>query len=440
MLKSLKFSELEKIASELDLWSGAQVQEITGTSNEVGLRLHTKQENLFLWLDLNAQRPMLLGFSERFPFHRKQIKPVHLFMKAHVENAILKQARIKESAGRVLFACFEKDEVNISIEIRLMPHARNLSVEVKSVEGKNDKSVSWAPLSELPPHVESQVDKANEDRSWKDISQEWLALRKSKKTQNSTEQNEVKVLKKDLKKKEKAYEKVASLLNGKEEKLWLEVANWLQQNAVNEKLTDLHMPGEFSEKIDIQKSRIWNIENCFEKFKKEKQKKQGRIKQKKLLADEIDKIKKAIEDPKPIKVQEQKSPNLLYQAQVKGRQKKLREGLIAYKGRSGKENILLLRKAKPWHLWIHLKEEPSAHIILSFNKKDKPSLQEVEKAFQWLVEEHFKKADLRNLGSKEEVIVAECRFVQPIKGDRLGRVRYRNEKVYGFNLNDASPL
>jgi hypothetical protein len=37
------------------------------------------------------------------------------------------------------------------------------------------------------------------------------------------------------------------------------------------------------------------------------------------------------------------------------------------------------------------------------------------------------------LGQRIAVVIVECRFVKPIKGDKLGRVIYHGERTLQFN-------
>lgn len=59
---------------------------------------------------------------------------------------------------------------------------------------------------------------------------------------------------------------------------------------------------------------------------------------------------------------------------------------------------------------------------------------ELKQIASWLINETKLKG--ANLGGTFEVLIAECRFVTPIKGDSLGRVNYRNERVFRVRMGD----
>ena len=110
---------------------------------------------------------------------------------------------------------------------------------------------------------------------------------------------------------------------------------------------------------------------------------------------------------------------------IETRKKMIDEELdvVCYIGKSAQENVKLLKAAKSWHIWIHLKDYPSAYGILFYGKNLKLSDQHIRAASQWFVEESFRHKK-ETPGTKVKVIFAECRYVKLIKGDRLGRVTY----------------
>ena len=98
----------------------------------------------------------------------------------------------------------------------------------------------------------------------------------------------------------------------------------------------------------------------------------------------------------------------------------------------------LLKRAKPWHVWLHLKDFPGALGFIVLNKGKKPSSEDLGQAAEGLVKQTFKsKANQKNQ-EKFEVIFAECRHISPIKGDKLGRVTVKNEKSFIYKFNSDS--
>ena len=76
-----------------------------------------------------------------------------------------------------------------------------------------------------------------------------------------------------------------------------------------------------------------------------------------------------------------------------------------------------------------MKDEPGAYGIVLRNKKQNIPEKEFKEVCEFFLKENFRlKAPLKK-GEKFDILVTEVRFVQPIKGDKLGRVRYSKEKV-----------
>lgn len=436
VLKSLNISELEKIALEISQWAGFQVQSVSGGTQEIGLKLHGKREdgeaeNLFLWADLAARTPLVLLFEKSFPKHSKKLKPIHLFLKSNLEGGHLKKAYIEREKGRVLFLEFEKVGELVLVEIRLFPHGRNMTV---SAEGK---SVSWTKPSDLPASSFSGEEIKSEFslKDWLELSEAWRDLRKKPKQGEGHQDTQelLRRLKNDLKKKKRALEKVGQALTKKKNERWFELGQWLQTFGVSD--FPQNLPLDWQEDVDLEKSLSWNIQNSFQKAKKEKEKTQGRLDQKNRLQSEIEELEQKLENPEKVVFAKKKQPqqkSLLAQAKVRGRTKELGDGVEALLGRSAQENLGLLRRAKPWFLWLHIKDEPGAHLIISMPKNHKISDQKLKEAYFWLCKESQK--GMKAMKGPIEVVVAECRFVRPIKGDRLGRVNYSNEKVLRWSL------
>ena len=50
-------------------------------------------------------------------------------------------------------------------------------------------------------------------------------------------------------------------------------------------------------------------------------------------------------------------------------------------------------------------------------------------AGQWVIEQSLGARASEHKGERFDMLIVECRFVRPIKGDRLGRVNYANDRV-----------
>ena len=66
--------------------------------------------------------------------------------------------------------------------------------------------------------------------------------------------------------------------------------------------------------------------------------------------------------------------------------------------------------------------------MLSLDKNQKVNDNVLREVALWVATE-TKASQKLPTGSKLDVVVTECRYVRPIKGDKLGRVHYQNERV-----------
>ncbi|MFN8845269.1 MAG: DUF814 domain-containing protein, partial [Bdellovibrionales bacterium] len=72
---------------------------------------------------------------------------------------------------------------------------------------------------------------------------------------------------------------------------------------------------------------------------------------------------------------------------------------------------------------------PGSHLILSLDKGQSVPQEVLNEAALWLAESSVK-SKVKLSGMRFDVLGVECRFVRPIKGDKLGRVNYQNERVF----------
>ena len=94
----------------------------------------------------------------------------------------------------------------------------------------------------------------------------------------------------------------------------------------------------------------------------------------------------------------------------------LPEGRV-FVGKSGAENLKLLRRAKAWFLWIHIKDYPGAYGIIERNKNKKVSAESMKIAALAVVRQSLPKGQK----GKFDVIYAECRYVRPSRGPNLDK-------------------
>ncbi len=116
---------------------------------------------------------------------------------------------------------------------------------------------------------------------------------------------------------------------------------------------------------------------------------------------------------------------------IKSRKMLLDSGAAVFMGKSAKDNLALLRQARAWDFWLHLRDYPGAHAIIHREKNQNINNNEFQSVVKWLAEESLSAKSLQK-GTRLDVVIAEVRFVRPIKGDKLGKVNYHSEKTLTF--------
>jgi len=222
---------------------------------------------------------------------------------------------------------------------------------------------------------------------------------------------------------------IRETLNSNEALLWRELGESLKTSA--------EVPPHLKKNHDPKKSKSWNMENAFARMKSLEKKRKGTEERAVLIEREIAKLEKSLKDnPEwggtPEKPKKPSGGNkLLNKADSKGRKKQFAEGIEAVIGKSATENLAILRAAQAWDLWLHLKDFPGAHAIITRPRNKIIPQEIIREVSEWLFAQTFSGKRI-DLGAKYDVVVAECRYVRPIKGDRLGRVNYQNPQIFSF--------
>jgi predicted ribosome quality control (RQC) complex YloA/Tae2 family protein len=418
LMKALTQIELENTVDYFnELLAGAQLQDILSSDRGLALGFR-KVSHYWMILDLVPNAPMFLVFENECPFKKAaKAKPVSLFLNSHGKNRLLKKISVKTELGRVVILELENSDGRCEVEIQLLPKSANVIVRAEG------KSIAWEKPQELgvaPVH-----ENAVPARSIEQIHEQWLAeqTQGQKPALDPVAQWE-KQRQKDLEKKRKALGEIQKQIDSDKAMLWKQAGDYLKTHR------DLNVPEELKSCIDDGKSLSWNIENCFSKAKQIEGKKDGARERLQELLKEIEKLEKARFTERP---QKTGLIDLMQKADAKGRKLNLESGAIAYCGKSAADNLALLRQAKAWDYWLHLKDYPGAHGILHRNKDQNILPAELQEVASWVAKESLAAKSLM-LGQKVAVVLVECRFVRPIKGDKLGRVTYHSEKTFFFEL------
>ncbi len=105
----------------------------------------------------------------------------------------------------------------------------------------------------------------------------------------------------------------------------------------------------------------------------------------------------------------------------------LNEGLVLLIGKNAQDNLRILRKAKPWYLWFHIKGLPSAHGILVKPRAKQLSASQLKSVGALYAEQACSKGLLKGC----EWLTTEVRYVRALKGGK-GGVTYKNEKSFVY--------
>lgn len=408
-------TELDNLIGWLKPLVGTRLQEVQTSDQDVVLGFYSADGLLWLWIDLNPTRPGVLPWTELPMRLRAHKSPLNLFLRAHFANRVLHDVRREEA--RVLRLEFAG---GADLEIRLYPHRRNV------IARANGKQIAWQKPSEAPF---SEPAHAEKPRDLTELRAQWTEMRQVK-TSRKTPADQKARLEKDLSKKEKALVKVKEELARKKDLPWKAVGDWLKAHQ------SLDVPHEWEPFVDKRRKLAWNIEECFRRARDLEGKAYGTEQRLEILRGEIARVRQLLAGPASAlpAEPERAPPRPLKDLDVNGRTLRLNGDLTCIAGKSAADNLKLLRKARAWDLWVHLRDYPSAHAILFRNKNANVSDAVLQDVFAWFVRNHLGHKFAQASGERFHFLVAQCRFVRPIKGDKLGRVNYSDERVLIYKV------
>lgn len=389
-MKSFNFLELKSLKKNWSFCEGSVARKIELYKDVICITFYKERKNHRLYFHLSQKTPFIILSQRENSLKKSKDKPATLFFKSHFLNKVLKKITL-EKEDRVASFHFSSG----TLDVVLIPHKVNF---ILNHEGK---SISFYKRQDLK---KGKVPENLKERKVKEMIEEM------EKVLFSSPKKE-KIKKKEISKKEKL-QKILKKIDQEIEKR----TNPFEEVGVFLK-TRGHMKVPSSQDIYVnkKKSLSWNIENFFNKSKKEKKKHQMLQERKKEIEKKIIHLEKS-----------KKNEGFEKNRQILGKKKghELSDGFFFYVGRNARENIDLLKKAKPWHLWFHLKDFPGSHGILARNKKDKISEKTLQEACLLVAQKSLKKRLKMMKGEKLECVMAEVRYVKPIKKDKLGRVRF----------------
>ncbi|MBX7232463.1 MAG: hypothetical protein K1X29_10295 [Bdellovibrionales bacterium] len=446
-----------------------------------------KNEKIWVWFEGNSWFPILLPLSALPNSARKPALPLQLFLKSHFVGRTLVQIEHLVEKGRALRWVFSKKsekvefekkmtrakikaqqrEENLAakIEFNLWPHGGNVVAYANDMHMVWDKSrpahgvnvqKELKPVVEYPQLNTDQSEGSSKVRSLEELVVEWRNSRPGGATSQSlfnkkgeTPDSLVKkqaeaAWKKERERLIRAIKKVEEEIKLKSESPWREVGNWIVTHQ------SLQTSANLQSFVDMRRSKSWNIENAFMRAKELERKlkvTQDRLsylnQQLTLLEEEPDQ-QKWYENFCLQKPSAKINPNKNLAKSKNAVASKIRYHTVALSsevqalvGKSASDNLALLRRARAWDLWLHLRDFPGSHALIFRPKKHNISIKELKKTLKVLVQQTFGVKAKNFEGEKFDLIVVECRFVRPIKGS-AGKVTFTHEKVFTveYTLSD----
>lgn len=431
-MRALTVQEIDNLAADLGVLKGATLQEVAVSSTGVGVGFWQQEQGLiWLWFEGHRWSPVLIPLNRLPRPGIKPLKPLALFIKAHFQDAQFSEVSRKRDLGRALEIKFDQGQ---RIEIHLWPKHANF------VAFAGTKRVAWTRVTAASggdlPHEASALDQV---RNLPEILQEWTdlvrQLPKVKTSGQTVEQgrktgneNGEKLRQDKIKRLKRAIEKVDAEIVAKRDAPWREVGDWLVQNQT------LNIPEKHKPFVDRRRSLPWNIENCFHRAKEGERKLAATQLRRDQLASEIkwaesaplqQLAKKGIE----LNVKKAVNKKEAKESRAKFRRILLPSGLVARVGRSAADNMQILRESRAWDYWLHLRDHPGSHAIISRERNAAVADQDFAMAGRALIEQTFPQNLKNYLGQVFTLIISECRHVHPLKGDKMGRVTFRNERT-----------
>lgn len=431
--------EIDQSLDEISAYLGAKVQSISFTKTTLVLGLYHEMMSKSVHLIFAAKPPRsaLILTEDRVPKVKSETKPLYLFAKAHLSGAQLLNVQREEESGRVVHLDFvarnaEAPNTNVRLTQNLIPAVWNLSLDVngRTVFLNKPKDIpALIPQSEASKGLSSQLGR---------IKNETLAALLNAKGK-VTKEIQVPPIEKEISKKQKLLHKLQTDLEDKIHLNWDEFAELV--------VTDIKEAAhKFPHFFDGSQSVFVQQKEAYEKHKKNIQKIQRLRERLQELSAEIEDLK-ALTPEQWSKLYRQKqtqhlqSPkgratqkNSKVRASIEARKLELAQDCVVYLGKSAQDNLRLLRQAKAWHYWIHVKDRSSAYALMQCPKDKKVAYGDLVKVMRWWREASSSFGKSFQEWDKVSILVTQCRYVRPIKGDKLGRVNYSHEQVFTISL------
>ena len=460
-LSPMTIPEIVDLRSELMTWVGAQFQDVVidGIKGEEprSIRLGFFWTGGVRWIvfDYRVQAPLLMLFDghDGVPMTPpktagKVRRPIELFLRSKHIGRRLRDVQLRTEDGRALDLVFDPnpDGGDVVIELKIYPHGRN----IRAISGAQSITEFKPLVKEDTPSGDSDgarsfesIDPLSPSRARHELALSWMEHVKPRRGETGSKAGGELMkspLERKLEKRKKALAKVREEILSKESSPAREIGEWLKTHQTLETPSD--WPATRAKMVDGEKSLAENIERLFATAKSQERKLDGTRARASEIESEIAQLERKLARGE---IDDQKVStgggfsaggrrDLFEAAQARGRKFQVADDLIVYLGKNAAENLAILRKAQPFDLWLHLRDRPGAHAILRRNRGRVVTDAELLKAGTYVAEQTMKRRAIEMKGEVFDLLVVECRFVRPIKGDRMGRVHYTGDRVLRLAL------
>lgn len=411
-MKSLNVKEIESLVDLARGLEGAPLQDVLTFSDQLALGFWTESGKLWLLIDLNV--PLWLPLKSLPSLGKATTKPISLFLKSNFKDHTLRRIFRDSDQGRVVRLEFDHGG---ELEINLVPSFKNIRVFI------GEKKISWNKPKEMKASAFKDSSDQLQQRSLEELVGQWQARVTGGSKFKSKNQNPKEKLKKTM-------EKMRMDIDLKKSHRWQDLIDFLNQamdGGQNQNEILALMDPEWIDKYyDRQQSVSWNLDHAYHQLKEVQQKISRAESKLKELQQKMESL--TDETNKSFKPRKE-SPKSAVHKKVSWYSFPLDSNMSLWVGKNAKENLLLLRKSQPWDLWLHLRDYPGAHGLIHRTKNTVVNQEQLQQAAKKVIERSFKSRAENKKGEAFDVIVAERRHITPIKGDRLGRVRVKQEKV-----------
>lgn len=460
MTKPYSQDEFTQVIAEIRSFVGSRLQSVQCTETQLCLGFHRRVrdsrgcdshernshgrnyngEEVYLLFDMIRHAPRLYVFKES-PLPKQRVpdlKPVGLFLKTHTLSGLLRAVHVAEEEGRAFAFEFLHSQKISYLKAWLYPADANLAVAVEK------KRIFLLKPSEnvsrfAPPSVEVNAGKTLSDDENKfegtGFSLPFLmgeALKKQSAGSLKDAQSKKIVGPEQLeqKRKKRLEGLQLSFKNLPDPEQLNQLANQLLAGAPFNKIDpllkefDLKFPKQVAQKLFAKAKAI--------RLKQETLKQQ---------IQNLSEVSILSNDPllqlQNVKAQEfKKNPSQNKNASTY-QTIKVDDSTEIRIGSNAKQNMDLLRQAKSWHLWLHVKDQPSAHGIVSVDRKktEKTNWEGLFHRCALLYVDFLKKKAKQSKKDPREfddvtILGCEVRYVKALPGDALGRVTFSNEKTF----------